>query len=561
MMQKRLFSSIGRFARVAAPVVLVAGGLALAQPAAATDWCVDTACGGTPIATFDGALIGAAQWPDSDRIFLGAKTYTAPNAAGYNGAGPLEIIGAGQGQTILTAPSPSGHVLRLTGPAKVRDLSIKLGQMIASSAGVSLEAGATATRIDVTEGPQANMHWGVFMTGGAKLENSSVAIDSGLGTTGVYFAPGGGTVRDSYVSADWAVTSNYGGTIERSWLNGWTSAVRIGGGDNVIRNSVVKVNKGGGEGIGVVPLNGVSSTLQADGLTMMAGLALAGGAITAEAFNVPGELTKVDVRNSVIRGYTANLLAAASGAGKVDVTASWSDYDSSPGRVVTTGANAAIAQSNISNAANPGFVNGFFGNFHLLDSSPLIDAGDPSAPQGLDNDGNPSVTDGNHDGVARRDIGAFEVAGPLPVDPPQAAPVDDTPAPGGDSAPAGATGQPSTPTTPADTKAPVISSVRFTSKTFAVSRARTAIAARTRGTKLRFKLTEAAKVTVTIQKHGSRRAAGKLTRKSVAGSNTVKFSGRIGKRALRPGRYRVVMTATDAAGNRSAAVRASFRIV
>ena len=39
-----------------------------------------------------------------------------------------------------------------------------------------------------------------------------------------------------------------------------------------------------------------------------------------------------------------------------------------------------------------------------------------------------------------------------------------------------------------------------------------------------------------------------------AGGNVKKFSGRIGRRALKPGRYRVMMTATDVAGNESAPV-------
>jgi hypothetical protein len=41
----------------------------------------------------------------------------------------------------------------------------------------------------------------------------------------------------------------------------------------------------------------------------------------------------------------------------------------------------------------------------------------------------------------------------------------------------------------------------------------------------------------------------------------VRFSGRIGRRALRPGRYRLAVRAVDAAGNRSAARSAAFRIV
>jgi hypothetical protein len=41
----------------------------------------------------------------------------------------------------------------------------------------------------------------------------------------------------------------------------------------------------------------------------------------------------------------------------------------------------------------------------------------------------------------------------------------------------------------------------------------------------------------------------------------VRFSGRLGRRALRLGRHRAVLTAVDAAGNRSAPARVGFRVV
>jgi hypothetical protein len=44
-------------------------------------------------------------------------------------------------------------------------------------------------------------------------------------------------------------------------------------------------------------------------------------------------------------------------------------------------------------------------------------------------------------------------------------------------------------------------------------------------------------------------AAGTLTRKGEAGAQQVKFSGRIGKKALKPGRYRLTISARDAADN------------
>ena len=51
------------------------------------------------------------------------------------------------------------------------------------------------------------------------------------------------------------------------------------------------------------------------------------------------------------------------------------------------------------------------------------------------------------------------------------------------------------------------------------------------------------------------------TRAGKQGRNNVRFSGRIRRKALAPGRYRARITATDAAGNRSRPARLSFRVV
>jgi hypothetical protein len=48
------------------------------------------------------------------------------------------------------------------------------------------------------------------------------------------------------------------------------------------------------------------------------------------------------------------------------------------------------------------------------------------------------------------------------------------------------------------------------------------------------------------------RSIGALSRSGQGGANSARSTGRLGKRALQPGRYRVLITATDAAGNGSA---------
>jgi hypothetical protein len=54
---------------------------------------------------------------------------------------------------------------------------------------------------------------------------------------------------------------------------------------------------------------------------------------------------------------------------------------------------------------------------------------------------------------------------------------------------------------------------------------------------------------------------GRFAKASTAGANTKGFSGRIGRKSLKPGRYRATLVATDAAGNHSRTKRLRFRVV
>jgi hypothetical protein len=139
----------------------------------------------------------------------------------------------------------------------------------------------------------------------------------------------------------------------------------------------------------------------------------------------------------------------------------------------------------------------------------------------------------------------------------------------------------------ADTLAPVVSALKVTNKKFAVAAPPTALVARRapKGTRFTFRLSEAATATLRIDRllpgrkvgracrkptRTNRKAkrclrpvkAGTLTRRNLkAGRVSIAFSGRIGKKKLRPGSYQVTVVAKDAAGNRSKPARATFRIV
>ena len=138
----------------------------------------------------------------------------------------------------------------------------------------------------------------------------------------------------------------------------------------------------------------------------------------------------------------------------------------------------------------------------------------------------------------------------------------------------------------AQTSVVVVEALEITNEVFRIGARATAVSARKshpRGTTFRYELSGDASVTIAIaQQQRGRRVGGKcakptaknrkrrsckrfvgrgiLTRFGTEGANTLPFSGRIGRKALRPGRYRATITATDREG-KSAPRSVAFRIV
>jgi hypothetical protein len=89
-----------------------------------------------------------------------------------------------------------------------------------------------------------------------------------------------------------------------------------------------------------------------------------------------------------------------------------------------------------------------------------------------------------------------------------------------------------------------------------------------RAATLRFTSSEAGTLTVAVErpagrgKRDGRRAGrvGRLTARIVRGAGRLRVGARIGRRTLTRGRYVLVVTAADAAGNRSRAVRLSLKV-
>lgn len=268
--------------------------------------------------------------------------------------------------------------------------------------------------------------------------------------------------------------------------------------------------------------------------------AVAAAKLTADT----GGNATVTAVNSIFRSPVVDVKTSNANAQVSTFTADHSSYttvDSSGGGTVTPPGSG----TNVS--GDPGFANESGGDFRLSAGSALIDRGAAALAGETDISGGARALDGNCDGAAVPDIGAFELANLCPPKP--------------------------------AATAPVLSGVRMTHRRFRVGRP--AAARAPRGTRFVYSLSDAATVTITIHRkaagrkkgrrcvkprRGLRRHCTRFVRRgafkhaSAAGPNSVAFSGKIRRRALPPGKYRATLVAVGP-GGRSKARRLSFTIV
>ncbi|UUY05698.1 hypothetical protein LRS13_09310 [Svornostia abyssi] len=237
--------------------------------------------------------------------------------------------------------------------------------------------------------------------------------------------------------------------------------------------------------------------------------------------------------NSIVRSFPATYdRKAPVGGATGNATIGFQHSNFAPtGTSVGDGSVTSLTSIN----SDPKFVGSGTDPYRLLPGSPSIDRANPAAG-GLAVDllGATRPRDGDADGTARSDQGAYEYQPPAPdlgsgpTAPESGGTTDSgtTPAPGGTEPPA-----------PADTLAPKLTSLRLGKGL-----------TRRRGGTIRFSLSEAARVELRFTR-GKRTVT--LRVNGIAGANTVK----VAKRKLGAAAWRLTVVATDAAGNRASMAR------
>ena len=422
----------------------IAAAVALAVPgvAGATTFCVNgpAECSGfaTPAHDLQNTLQGPHRADgQADTVFIGPGTYTSPGSWRVLGKDALEIRGSGRGKTVLTS-SASQNIYVLNAwdlglqDVRVRDLDVAIpssfpddngpgaGAYFAAgrvervrvtsanpgSAGIYLGTGGTLGDVAV-DAPGATA---VMVTGLATIEDSTIRGRDGVRNTGPVYS--GFSIRRSTIEAGIAAKGGYGVLNENATAD--------------VRDTVVRLDAGATGVLGGVYTqahSGKDATTTLDHMTLVSDAASATtiGVVTESAAFQAGNAGSL-LRNSIVRGYgTSGKRIAGSGPNDGSAGVTWNRVLAKPHEAgVGNGKTAAEHVVDADPQFEPGTSRPGVG-------SPAVDAGDPGfAAAGPDRSGAPRVADGNGDGSAVTDLGAFERPAAAPA-PAAAAPESSTP--------------------------------------------------------------------------------------------------------------------------------------
>jgi hypothetical protein len=220
------------------------------------------------------------------------------------------------------------------------------------------------------------------------------------------------------------------GTVARTTVSCTSDCLSTFGGTLNASSVVLKPSGAGGRGASAYDQPAVTGTMNLDGATIVGdGNA---GSIGIGAFPFSNSTAVVNATNTIIRNVGKPRVRLGSASNTANTVLTYSDFDPTvaPASDMGPGSHSpAPGQLGATNVnVDPLFAGA--GDFHLTQSSPVIDLGDPATAAGVDFDGLDRLVDGNGDCTARRDMGAFEgQTGQCTPQPPTQPPTTPTPDP------------------------------------------------------------------------------------------------------------------------------------
>ena len=401
--------------------------LAFATPAIADDTiCVNLPPGcdfDFTSAQLQTALNTADGDGDNDTVMIGPGTYSQLNGFSYQNGNPVSIIGAGQGQTTITADADAGFsdVLNVTGAAAtVSDMTITINPVMSDLDDGLVLSSANATRVTV-DGTGTDNTDGVILIGGSFTEGTVTMPKTSVNGTRNFFVTGQPPISDTEMVGEVGIAysqENNAMTLQRSEIEASGTAIETTAGTVNVDNTLIDL----GNSANATALRAENSNMNDDSMTINARhVTIVGGGANSKALravadsNLVGEDATVNFDDSVISGPAIPIQALADNGDTATVATDFSNYNPAGTEIDNDLSNGGatgftnVVPTNQTNFA-PGFLNAAAGNYRPVFGSALIDAGDPTAPgPALDLDDSARVVDGDGTGPPRRDIGAYEL--------------------------------------------------------------------------------------------------------------------------------------------------------
>jgi putative cofactor-binding repeat protein len=278
-----------------------------------------------------------------------------------------------------------------------------------AAGGVSIADASPTVTGNVLVGNAGNEGGGIGAAGGSPLITDNLVS----GSTGLPDSNGGGLYLENSVDA--VVTGN---TIENISWPGFSGGAEVGGVRTVFAGNVIKnvsswsgavLLVGGAEGMSVADNVIVDDSgprvvfVDGDG----DGIDIVGNTLAddkGETLHLENGYGRAVVRDTVLAGVDVEV-TCADGPGAPPSRPATFDHDDFSGAAVPAKCGALTASQGDTTAA-PSFVSG---GYEPAAGSVLVDAGTADAAlPATDVAGNPRVVDGNGDGKAVVDIGAYE---------------------------------------------------------------------------------------------------------------------------------------------------------